>query len=102
MINALFPYKHNFEYEDSKEMKSSFQHSIGINEKFIKMVIYYSRFIYQNKEYDIIIIEILKSNKIEINSFLENNDLTYEEFLSIINKKDNRAIYIKNIVKFKE
>ena len=74
MIKALFTCHHNLVSENSKEIQKSFQYSIGINEKFIKMEINDSRFVYQNKEYDIVIIEILESDKIEINSFLEIDD----------------------------
>ena len=108
MIKALFTCHHNLVSENSKEIQKSFQYSIGINEKFIKMEINDSRFVYQNKEYDIVIIEILESDKIEINSFLEIDDLIYEEdkkyeeFVLIINKKDDRDDIIKNILHLKE
>ncbi len=104
MIRALFTCYHNLVSKETNKMEKSFQYSIGINEKFIKMEINDSRFVYQNKEYDIVIIEILESDKIEINSFLEIDDLIYEEdkkyeeFVLIINKKDDRDDIIKNIL----
>ena len=61
---------------------------------FISMEIDDLRFVYQNEDFDIIIIEILEKDELYIDNFLEIDDLIYqdyeqfEEFEVLINKKE--------------
>ena len=107
MIRALFTCHHNLFPKNSKVMEKSFQYSIGMNDQFISMEIDDSRFVYQNKDFDKIIIEILEKDELYIDNFLEiddfiyRNEQKYEDLKVLINKK-NKKEYYKNIDELKE
>ena len=102
-IKALFTCYHNLETKDKSKIENYFQYSIGINEKFNEMKIDESRFVYKNNIFDIIIIEILDSDELQIDSFLEMDDIIYKDdkdyndLIKKINKDDKneyRQVYM--------
>ena len=100
-FRALFTCYHNLETKDKSKIEQSFQYSIGINEKFNEIKIDDSRFIYKNPIFDIIIIEILDSDDLHIDSFLEMDDIIYKDdnhYNDLINKinddNKNNAIQV--------
>ena len=107
-IRALFTCYHNLETKDKSKIEQSFQYSIGINEQLKEMKINDSRFVYINSKLDIVIIEILESDDLQIDSFLEFNESIYNEnefetLKKICNIKDANSqvtIYLLHFPKF--
>ena len=108
VIKALFTCYHNLISKDKSKIEKSFKYSIGINETLKEIKLDDSRFVYKNDIFDIIIIEILESDNLQMNSFLEFNDSIYkndgfEKLKKIIDIKDaysQVSVYLLHFPKF--
>ena len=108
MMRTLITCHHNLVAKDSSNVAKSFDYSIVNTDFFKRIKIDDSRIIYKNKNFDIIIIKILESDNLPIDSFLEIDDLVYNNdnfnnLKKIVNKKDQStqmSIYLLHYPKF--
>ena len=96
IVKTLFTCHHNLAIkEHSEPIEKMFYFSLGESEFYRKLIIDDSRIVYKSLKYDIVIMEILKTDDIPKDIlFLEIDDIMYDYDNFVFNESQNYSIYL--------